>query len=251
MVKVYLASLLLLSSLSVFNSHHFRRNSLRIFRMKGIKTFFTPVGKPSSSEKDESTPSSKRAKISHNKATTELESHGSVVTDPSAGTSIEEMSIPSSTQPASDDATPIVNWTPMDTMEATWRQRLVKEYNKPYFQRLVQFLATEARSQTIYPPTDQIFTALNLCPYDQVKVVIIGQDPYHGPGQAHGLAFSVQRGVPPPPSLKNIFTELQADVGIPKPSHGNLEHWSKQGVILLNTALTVRKGDANSHQKKG
>ncbi|RYH28328.1 uracil-DNA glycosylase [archaeon] len=139
----------------------------------------------------------------------------------------------------------------MDTMELTWRQRLVKEYNKPYFQRLVQFLATEARSHTIYPPADQIFTALNLCPYDNVKVVIIGQDPYHGPGQAHGLAFSVQRGVPPPPSLKNIFTELQTDIGISKPSHGNLEHWSRQGVILLNTALTVRKGEANSHQKKG
>ncbi len=148
---------------------------------------------------------------------------------------------------------PIADWPPMDTMEVSWRQRLYKEHNKPYFQRLLAFLATEARNNTVYPPSLQIFTALNLCPYDNVKVVIIGQDPYHGPDQAHGLAFSVQKGVPLPPSLKNIISELQSDpkIKIHSPSHGNLESWSRQGVLLLNTVLTVRKNEANSHQKKG
>lgn len=110
---------------------------------------------------------------------------------------------------------------------------------------------TEAATDTIDAPPELVFAALNLCPMDQVKVVIVGQDPYHGPGQGHGLAFSVQKGVRPPPSLLNIFKEVQSDVGIPTPTHGNLEHWARQGVLLLNSVLTVRRGQANSHARQG
>lgn len=146
-----------------------------------------------------------------------------------------------------------VGWPPMDNMELGWRSHLIPEYRKPYFQKLLQFLSKESTTQTIFPPSSQIFTAFNLCPYENVKVVIIGQDPYHGPGQAHGLAFSVQKGVPLPPSLKNMINEAKSDpkVNIATPSHGCLECWAKQGVLLLNACLTVRKGEANSHQKQG
>lgn len=147
-----------------------------------------------------------------------------------------------------------LGWQPFDTMEHSWKERLTSEYHKPYFQRLLAFLQSEVnKGATIFPPAHQIFTALNLCPYDKVKVVVIGQDPYHGPGQAHGLAFSVQKGVQIPPSLRNMINEAMNDpkVHISSPSHGNLECWSTQGVLMLNTALTVRKGEANSHQKKG
>eukprot|EP01031_Cornospumella_fuschlensis_P026286 gene26286-31753_t len=217
--------------------------------MKGIKTFFTPVSKKSASEADDAGGPSKKAKLTHGDAV--ADSKGGEASGNDAIAITASTSLPATNPTACSSDVPPVNWAPMDTMEVTWRQRLVKEYRKPYFQRLVQFLATETRTHTIYPPSHQIFTALNLCPYDQVKVVIIGQDPYHGPNQAHGLAFSVQHGIPPPPSLKNIFSELEADLGIPKPKHGNLEHWGRQGVVLLNTVLTVRQGDANSHQKKG
>lgn len=147
----------------------------------------------------------------------------------------------------------IVGWPPFDTMEPSWQERLQGEYRKPYFQKLLKFLDKECKTQTVFPPSSQIFTALNLCPYNQVKVVIIGQDPYHGPGQAHGLAFSVQKGVAIPPSLKNMINEAKNDpkVQIPTPTHGNLESWSKQGVLLLNAVLTVRQSAANSHQKQG
>jgi hypothetical protein len=147
-----------------------------------------------------------------------------------------------------------LGWQPFDSMEPSWKARLTPEYNKPYFQRLLAFLQSEvSKGATLFPPAYQIFTALNLCPFDNVKVVVIGQDPYHGPGQAHGLAFSVQKGVQIPPSLRNMINEAINDpkVGITNPSHGNLECWSTQGVVLLNTVLTVRKGEANSHQKKG
>ena len=120
------------------------------------------------------------------------------------------------------------------------------------FQSLATFLQQEiATGKTVYPPHGDLFSALNLCPLEKVKVVVVGQDPYHGPGQGHGLAFSVRKGVPPPPSLKNIFSEAMDDVGIDAPQHGNLEHWAKQGVLLLNSVLTVRRGEANSHAKKG
>ena len=119
-------------------------------------------------------------------------------------------------------------------------------------QRLSEFLRAELRAgKTIYPPPQRIFAALNTTPFEQVKVVILGQDPYHGPGQAHGLCFSVPPGVPPPPSLQNIFAELQRDLGIPRPDHGCLLPWAQQGVLLLNAVLTVARGLAGSHHGKG
>ncbi len=132
-----------------------------------------------------------------------------------------------------------------------WDALLQEEFQQPYYLKLRAFLAQEYRTHTIYPDMYDIFNALKYTAYQDVKVVILGQDPYHGPGQAHGLCFSVQKGVTPPPSLMNIFAELQADVGCHIPSHGELSGWAKQGVLLLNTVLTVRKGAANSHQGKG
>lgn len=138
-------------------------------------------------------------------------------------------------------------------MDDGWRQLVTNEANKPYFKRLLAFLTQEATSkQVVYPPYPLVFTALTLCRWTDVRVVIIGQDPYHGPNQAHGLAFSVVGPTPPPPSLNNMFKEAVMDVvGFIKPSHGNLEAWSRQGVLLLNTVLTVRRGQAHSHKGKG
>lgn len=132
-----------------------------------------------------------------------------------------------------------------------WAEKLKDEFSKPYYLELRQFLIQEYRTRTIYPDMYHIFNALHYTPYAETKVVILGQDPYHGPGQAHGLSFSVLPGVPPPPSLVNIFKELQSDLGCPIPNHGCLEHWARQGVLLLNTVLTVRRGQANSHRGKG
>lgn len=137
-------------------------------------------------------------------------------------------------------------------IDASWKEILKDEFNKPYFQQIVHHLKTEkSQGKIIYPPGPHIFNAFNTTPFDQVKVVILGQDPYHGPGQAHGLCFSVQKEVPPPPSLINIFKELHEDVGIDVPDHGNLTHWAEQGVFLLNASLTVRSGDPMSHSKIG
>lgn len=136
-------------------------------------------------------------------------------------------------------------------LPASWQAILKSEIEKAYFQDLKHFVEQEYRKNTCYPEEKNIFSALELCPFDQVKVVLLGQDPYHGEGQAHGLSFSVQEGVKLPPSLKNIFKELQEDLGKPTPAHGNLTHWSKQGVLLLNATLTVREKQAGSHQKKG
>jgi len=136
-------------------------------------------------------------------------------------------------------------------IEEGWKTRLKDEFNKSYFLSLAGFIREEYRSGRIYPPAALIFNAFNLCPFDSVKVVIIGQDPYHGPGQAHGLCFSVRDGVAFPPSLVNIFREIESDTGVPVPSTGNLERWAHQGVLLLNATLTVREHLAGSHQKKG
>jgi uracil-DNA glycosylase len=136
-------------------------------------------------------------------------------------------------------------------MEASWKEALREEFNKEYFVTLVHFLKEEYRTQKIYPPGPRMFAAFDYCPFDKVKVVILGQDPYHGPGQANGLSFSVNDGVQIPPSLQNIFKEVQADTGAKRPESGNLERWAEQGVLLLNSVLTVRAGIANSHQKKG
>jgi uracil-DNA glycosylase len=135
----------------------------------------------------------------------------------------------------------------------SWKEVLKDEFSKPYFQQIVTFLKTEkALQKTIYPPGTLIFNAFNQTPFDKVKVVIIGQDPYHGPNQAHGLSFSVQNGIKPPPSLVNIFKEIQKDIGIDMPvGYGNLTSWAQQGVLLLNAALTVRAGEPFSHAKYG
>ncbi len=137
-------------------------------------------------------------------------------------------------------------------IETTWKNALKKEFNTPYFQQIPDHIKTEmSQGKTIYPPGSLIFNAFNTTPIDKVKVVILGQDPYHGPGQAHGLCFSVQSGVPPPPSLMNIFKELKDDIGIEIPDHGNLTKWAEQGVFLLNASLTVRAGEPMSHSKIG
>lgn len=136
-------------------------------------------------------------------------------------------------------------------IEPSWKQRLAPEFEKPYFVKLTDFVRQEYRTTTCYPPGKLIFNAFNLCPYDKAKVVIIGQDPYHGPGQAHGLCFSVNDGVPFPPSLQNIFKEIQTDLGTPVPQSGNLTRWAEQGVLLLNATLTVRAHQAGSHQRQG
>ena len=137
-------------------------------------------------------------------------------------------------------------------IEASWKKILKEEFVKPYFEQLVLHLKTEReQGKIIYPPGALIFNAFNTTPFNKVKAVIIGQDPYHGPGQAHGLSFSVQNGVSPPPSLMNIFKELQDDIGIGTPTHGNLTHWAQQGLFLLNASLTVRAGEPMSHAKIG
>ncbi|MBE6818858.1 MAG: uracil-DNA glycosylase [Ruminococcaceae bacterium] len=133
----------------------------------------------------------------------------------------------------------------------SWDILLQEEFEKPYYLDLRRFLKQEYATHTVYPPMHDIFNALKYTPYEDVKVVILGQDPYHGPGQAHGLCFSVQKGVEPPPSLKNIFKEIEDECGIPIPAHGELTGWAKQGVLLLNTVLTVRAASPNSHKGKG
>ncbi|WP_420626451.1 uracil-DNA glycosylase [Candidatus Poriferisodalis sp.] len=132
-----------------------------------------------------------------------------------------------------------------------WNPILRGEFGKPYWPILQQYVADERSQSAVYPPDDQVFAALHLTPFAEVKVLILGQDPYHGPGQAHGLCFSVPRGIPQPPSLQNIFVELRDDLGIEPPSHGNLEGWARQGVLLLNAFLTVRARQAASHRSAG
>lgn len=136
-------------------------------------------------------------------------------------------------------------------IESSWKQVLAPEFEKSYFRQLTDFVRDEYRKVICYPPGRLIFNAFNLCPFDKVKVVLIGQDPYHEPGQAMGLCFSVNEGIPFPPSLQNIFKEIQSDLGKPIPVSGNLTRWVNQGVFLLNATLTVREHQAGSHQGKG
>ncbi len=137
-------------------------------------------------------------------------------------------------------------------LEPSWKSRLLPEFDEPYMHKLRAFLVQRRQQgKTIYPRGEEFFAAFNLIPFEQVKVVILGQDPYHGPGQAHGLCFSVQDGVPLPPSLANIFKEMKADIGCEPPKTGNLSHWARQGVLLLNSVLTVEDGAAGSHRNQG
>ena len=132
-----------------------------------------------------------------------------------------------------------------------WNSLLRREFDRPYWAELQDFVRHERERHVVFPPHDEVFAALHLTSFAATRVVILGQDPYHGSGQAHGLCFSVRRGVPVPPSLRNMHKELQQDLGCPTPSHGNLEHWARQGVLLLNTTLTVREGEAASHHGRG
>ena len=136
-------------------------------------------------------------------------------------------------------------------IEEGWKQILWDEFQAPYFRTLKEFLVDERKHHTVYPPGKLIFNAFQHTPFEKIKVVLLGQDPYHGKGQAQGLCFSVPRGIPSPPSLVNIFRELEDDLGIPPPAHGNLEKWADRGVFLLNATLTVRANQAGSHQNKG
>ena len=133
----------------------------------------------------------------------------------------------------------------------TWNEILAEEMEKDYYQELQAFVQKRRAEVRVFPEEKNVFNALELTPFESVKVVILGQDPYHGFGQAHGLSFSVQKGIPLPPSLKNIYKELQEDIGEDLPTEGDLSHWAKQGVLLLNTVLTVEEGNANSHKGKG
>jgi uracil-DNA glycosylase len=136
-------------------------------------------------------------------------------------------------------------------IEESWKNKLSDEFSQPYFLTLKQFLVEEKKQYILYTPGSQIFAAFDRTPYESVKVVILGQDPYHGPGQAHGLCFSVPPGIKAPPSLVNIFKEIQNDLGLAMPSHGNLSSWADQGILLLNATLTVRANQPGSHQNKG
>lgn len=137
------------------------------------------------------------------------------------------------------------------SINQTWKKELSDEFEKPYFENLIRFVKSEYTETKCYPPGPQIFAAFDRCAFDDVRVVIIGQDPYHGPNQANGLCFSVNDGIPFPPSLRNIFEEIRTDLHHPIPPTGNLDRWAKQGVLLLNATLTVRQGEAASHQNKG
>lgn len=139
----------------------------------------------------------------------------------------------------------------MSILKNDWAELLDAEFQQPYYRNLRSFLIEEYKTRTVYPDMYEIFTALHLTPYANTNVVILGQDPYHGEGQAHGLSFSVKPGISPPPSLQNIYKELHNDLGLPIPNHGYLVKWAKQGVLLLNTVLTVRAGQAHSHKGKG
>ena len=136
-------------------------------------------------------------------------------------------------------------------LDKSWKDKLDYFFQSPRFYSLKKFLVQEKKRYRVYPPGNKIFAAFDLCPFDSVNVVIIGQDPYHGPGQANGLCFSVSDDIPPPPSLKNIFKEIRSDTELEIPTSGNLEHWAKQGILMLNATLTVRANSAGSHQNKG
>lgn len=195
----------------------------------------TTESKPSQPKKTKSTLSTSKASVKAPAAGTQQDNGWNIWESPPEATSSNTAILVSSLS------------------ESGWKQVVTDEMeNNESFRGLADFLRDEAASgQTIYPLHNDVFSALNLCPLEKVKVVVVGQDPYHGPGQGHGLSFSVRKGVPPPPSLKNIFNEAIEDVGIHPPAHGNLEHWAEQGVLMLNSVMTVRRGDANSHSKKG
>ncbi|ELR21558.1 uracilDNA glycosylase [Acanthamoeba castellanii str. Neff] len=218
-------------------------------KQASLLAFFGSRGSSSSSPSSDAAPSSS--------STTSSASSPAKRKLPSSFSS-GELSSPSTAEPPKKQTRPTelqpqVKHLIAGLHEPAWRRVLANEFTEGYFVQLAKFLEQERQTKTIYPPPEHVFSQLNLCPFDEVKVVILGQDPYHGPGQAHGLAFSVALGVTPPPSLKNIFKELENDpeVDFTKPDHGNLEKWARQGVLLLNAVLTVEARKPNSHKDKG
>ncbi|MDY3553761.1 uracil-DNA glycosylase [Gemmata sp. JC717] len=165
----------------------------------------------------------------------------------------EDQPQPPAPEPAAEELPPLppgVPGLPAD-LDPSWHKALDPETRKPYWTDLVRFIIEERKTQTVFPPAPDVFNAFRFTPLDKVKVLILGQDPYHGPGQAHGLCFSVRPGVATPPSLRNIYKELETDLGIPPVKHGYLAEWARRGVLMLNACMTVRKGQANSHKDKG
>lgn len=156
-----------------------------------------------------------------------------------------------SSAPGQPEMVGVVHPGEADGLPADWAEMLSEEYPQPYWAELVNYVASQRREHEVYPPQDQVFEALHLTPWEETRVVMLGQDPYHGPGQAHGLSFSVNAGVTKPPALRNIYKELHSDLGISPPDHGNLEAWARRGVLLLNTTLTVRRKAPKSHQRQG
>ncbi|XP_023689149.2 uracil-DNA glycosylase isoform X1 [Paramormyrops kingsleyae] len=208
---------------------------------KTITGFFSPVGKKRTfaEQNDTGEKESKGAQKEAPVKKTKLESNKRALVSQSSPTRLAEIEAP------------YLRHAP-DGIGESWRKGLSAEFGKPYFTQLMSFVSEERKQHTVYPPSHQVFTWTQMCLIQDVKVVILGQDPYHGPGQAHGLCFSVQKPVPPPPSLVNMFKELAADIeGFRHPGHGDLTGWARQGVLLLNAVLTVRAHQANSHKDKG
>uniref|UniRef100_A0A7R9UG84 Uracil-DNA glycosylase n=1 Tax=Pinguiococcus pyrenoidosus TaxID=172671 RepID=A0A7R9UG84_9STRA len=224
--------------------------------MSDIRGFFAPrSGKKRPAQPVETTsPSAKKAKAAVESAAAEDASSAStaneeVVVEDQAARVARNREAALAKLGAADDPVGLIE--AMATAHVSWRDALAGETAKPYFARLMAYLRGEYERHTVFPPAKEVLAALEMCPLEGVKVVVLGQDPYHGPGQAHGLAFSVNRGVPLPPSLRNIYKELESDIGVKRPGHGCLAGWAKQGVLLLNTCLTVRSRNANSHANRG
>lgn len=196
-------------------------------------------------------PKSSSSKAAKRKAEDDGSSGAGPTKTPSTSSSILHQSKSPTPRPLTEEAALLISYLQVDG----WQNALERHITTTNFADLAKFVAKERLSQTVYPPPQLVFSSMNLTPLSKVKVVIVGQDPYHQPGQGHGLSFSVPHGVTIPPSLRNIYKELMNDVNIPEfdiaPKHGNLERWAKQGVLLLNNVLTVRKGDADSHKKRG
>ncbi|XP_062307902.1 uracil DNA glycosylase a [Osmerus eperlanus] len=220
---------------------------MRMIGQKTINSFFTPVSKKRNTDKlngdtkDEHVGQNKKLKTSDDKA----------ASSSSYRLSPEQLERIAQNKRAALAKRELGSQTPEGFGES-WQKALGAEFSKPYFNKLMSFVAEERRKHTVYPPSDQVFTWTQVCSIQDVKVVVLGQDPYHGPNQAHGLCFSVQTPVKPPPSLLNMYKELSSDIeGFHPPGHGDLTGWAQQGVLLLNAVLTVRAHQANSHKDQG
>lgn len=231
--------------------------SISSFYTMSIKSFFKPkssniASKSAANVVNSASSSSLGATAGTKRTNTNDDSENSEHLFKKPTTTLTSSSSSSSSSSSLNNTTTPFYWEAFhDKVNGTWLELLDPEVQKPYFRKLATFVDGERKKYAVFPPSHHTFSALNYCNFEDVKVVIIGQDPYHGPNQAHGLCFSVLPGIQPPPSLKNIYKELKSDLNIPIATHGFLESWSQQGVLMLNACLSVRKGEANSHQKKG